>query len=112
MFRFLFFSCPRVAGPHFFYLWRYQLSSQMTRGPMHFGAAGLKECSVSAAYLLTQAVVREDSQTARGRGGGGGHLSQLGLEGSLPTQRNIRPRVTFPSHRLKEHKAQGDIPQP
>lgn len=30
-----------------------------------------------------------------------GHLSQLGLEGSLPTQRNIRPRVTFPSHRLK-----------
>lgn len=53
------------------HLWRYQLSSQMTRGPMHFGAAGLKECSVSAAYLLTQAVVREDSQTARGRGGGG-----------------------------------------
>ena len=38
---------------------------------MHFGAAGLKECSVSAAYLLTQAVVREDSQTARGGGGGG-----------------------------------------
>lgn len=31
---------------------------------MHSGAAGLKECSVSAGHLLTQAVAWEDSQTA------------------------------------------------
>lgn len=50
----------------------------------------------SAGHLLAQAVAWEDNQTA------GVSSKSAGPEGSLLTQRNTRPRMTFPSHRLKK----------
>lgn len=50
----------------------------------------------SAGHLLAQAVAWEDNQMA------GVSSKSAGPEGSLLTQRNTRPRMTFPSHRLKK----------